>query len=169
MKLKTLLTAAGVATGLLLSFGATAQSDDKILTVSGRIGRTNTPDHKSYVFSYAELKSLGNAHITSTTRYVGTASFDGPRIRDILKAVQADPKATEVAVVALDGYQKSIPISDFKSWDVITAHTQDGKRLTVETKGPLWIMYPNDQHPGELLNNETTTKLVWSLTGLVVK
>lgn len=169
MKLKKLLVRAIAVLAISAASVASAQSDDKILTVTGRIGRTNTPDHKGYVFTFAELKKLGDAHITSTTRYVGTAQFDGPRIRDILRAVKADPQATEVAVVALDGYQKVIPISDFKTWDVITAHTQDGKRLTVETKGPLWIMYPNDQHPGELLNNETTTKLVWSLTGLVVK
>ena len=52
---------------------------------------------------------------------------------------------------------------------MIVAYTQNGKRLTVESKGPLWIMYPTDKYPGELLNDETTSKLVWALTGLVVK
>lgn len=169
MKLKALVVLGMAVTALAGATQALAQTDDAILTVTGKIGKTNTPDHKAYVFTFAELRKLGDAHITSTTRYVGTAHFDGPRIRDILKAVKAAPDAKEVSVVAIDGYQKTIPITDFAKWDVITAHTQDGKRLTVETKGPLWIMYPNDKHPGELLNNETTTKLVWALTGLVVK
>jgi len=172
MKLKALLlagAAAATATAPVTSF---AQSDAAILTITGRIGRTNTADQKAYVFSFAELQKLGDAHITSTTRYVGTARFDGPLIRDILKAVKVPTDATEVSVVAIDGYQKTIPISDFVKWDVVTAHTQNGRRLTIETKGPLWIMYPNGkdgQSAGELLNNESTSKLVWALTGLVVK
>lgn len=163
-----LAAVAAVAT-IAAATAAHAQSDAAILTVTGKIGRTNTPDHKGYVFTFADLKKLGDVHITSTTRYVGTAHFDGPLIRDILKTVRPLPGATVVSVVAIDGYQKDIPITDFSRWDVITAHTQDGKRLTVESRGPLWIMYPNDKNAGELLNNETTTKLVWSLTGLVVK
>lgn len=172
MKLKAVLLASAAVAAAATPIASFAQSDAMILTVSGRIGRTNTADHKSYVFSFSELQRLGDAHITSTTRYVGTARFDGPLIRDILKAVKAPADATEVSVVAIDGYQKSIPLSDFAKWDVVTAHTQNGKRLTIETKGPLWIMYPNGkdgQSAGDLLNNESTSKLVWALTGLVVK
>ena len=169
MKLKALLLIGAAVAVLSAPLASFAQSDAAILTVSGRIGRTNSADHKSYVFSFAELQRLGDAQITSTTRYVGAAKFAGPRLRDILKAVQAPADATEVSVVAIDGYQKAIPISDFAKWDVIAAHTLNGKRLTVESKGPLWIMYPTDKYPGELLNDETTSKLVWALTGLVVK
>lgn len=151
-----------------------AQTDRKILTVSGRINKTNSADKKTYVFSFADLQKLGDKKIKATTRYLGKDEFAkgeyvGPLIRDILKAVDAAPDAKTVAVVAIDGYQKEIPLTDLERWDVITAHTLNGKRLTVETKGPLWIMYPIDKHPKELLNNETTTKLVWSLTGLVVQ
>jgi hypothetical protein len=170
MRIHTVFALVATVVALAAPSVSFAQSDASILTVSGRIGRTNSADHKSYTFSLAELQKLGEAHITSTTRYVGsTAEFIGPRIRDILKAVKAAPGATEISVVAIDGYQKTIPISDFTKWDVIMAHTQNGKRLTVETKGPLWIMYPNDKNADALLNNETTTKLVWSLTGFVVK
>ena len=169
MTFKAILLAGAFVAALAAPAASFAQSDAAILTVSGKIGRTNSADHKSYVFSLAELQKLGDVTITSTTRYVGTSKFTGTRIRDILKAVQAPADAKEVSVVAIDGYQKTIPISDFGKWDVVLAHTLNGKRLTVENRGPLWIMYPNDNHPGELLNDETTTKLVWSLTGLVVK
>ncbi|HET9641766.1 MAG TPA: molybdopterin-dependent oxidoreductase [Burkholderiaceae bacterium] len=158
----TVLTAAQPAT----CFG---QSDATILKVSGRIGRTNSPDGKSYTFSIAELQKLGDVTIKATTRYTRTADFTGPRLRDILQVVQAAPDATGIDVVALDGYQQTVPITDLKKWDVILAHTQGGKRLTVATLGPLWIMYPIDNYPAELNNNEITSKLVWSLTGIVVK
>ena len=169
MKLKALLLLGAAVAALSAPLASFAQSDGAILTVSGRIGRTNSADHKSYVFSFAELQKLGDTEITSTTRYVGTAKFTGARIRDILRAVQAPADATALSVVAIDGYQQTIPIADFAKWDVILAHTQNGKRLTVESKGPLWIMYPTDKYPGQLLNDETTSKLVWALTGFVVK
>jgi hypothetical protein len=146
---------------------AVAQDDAKILTVSGRIGRTNSADKKQYVFSFGELTALGNTTITSTTRFAGHATFVGPTVRDVLKAVQAAGDAAFVAVVAIDGYQQRIPIPEFAKYDVVLAHTMNGKRLTVETKGPLWVMYPNDKHK-ELVGNATLSKLVWSLTGLVV-
>ena len=169
MKLQALLTLGAAVAALNAPLTSHAQSDATMLTVSGRIGRTNSADHKSYVFSFAELQKLGDIEITSTTRYVGTAKFKGTRIRDILKAVNAPADATAVSVVAIDGYQQTIPITDFTKWDVIVAHTQNGKRLTVESKGPLWMMYPTDKYPSQLLNDETTSKLVWALTGLVVK
>ena len=145
-----------------------AQSDAKILTVSGKITKTNTPDGK-YVFSLAELQKLGDTTIKSTTRYTEKGDFTGPKIRDILKAVGVKPDATAVSVKALDGYQQTIPLTDFSKWEVILAHSLNGKRLPIEAKGPLWIMYPIEKYPADLENNATTMKLVWSLTGLIVQ
>lgn len=169
MKLKAFLLVVVAIVALSGASIGRAQSDASILTVSGRVGRTNSADHKSFVFSFSDLQKVGDVTITSTTRYVGAATFTGPRIRDILKAVQAPADAKAVSVVALDGYQQTIPIADIDKWEVIVAHTQNGKRLTVETKGPLWIMYPTDKYPRELLNDATTSKMVWALTGLQVK
>lgn len=165
MNVKALFFAALVA---VLPLSALAQSDQKMLTVSGKIAKTNTPDGK-YVFSLAELNKLGDTTIKSTTRYTEVGDFTGPKIRDILKHVGVKPDAVSVSVVALDGYQQTIPLSDFQKWEVIAAHSLNGKRLPIEAKGPLWIMYPIEKYPGELMNNATTMKLVWSLTGLVVK
>ena len=166
------LAAAGAALMLLVGIPASclAQSGEGvILTVSGRIGRTNTQDGKSYAFTTAELRQLGDVTIRATNRYTRTADFTGPLLRDVLRYVRASPGATAIEVVTLDGYQQTLPISDVRRWDVVLAHTQGGKRLTVATKGPLWIMYPLDQNRAELDNNETTAKLVWSLTGITIK
>jgi hypothetical protein len=133
MNLKALLLAGAIVAAVVTPIASPAQSDTKILTVSGSIGKTNTPDHKAYVFTFADLQKLGNTPIKSTTTWVGSAEFSGPKIRDILKAVAAAPGAKEVVVVSIDGYQKAIPIDDFSKWEVIAAHSQNGKRLTVET------------------------------------
>jgi hypothetical protein len=167
MKIKSLLLIAALVAAILPSTSS-AQSDKKVLTLSGKITNTNPPDGK-YVFTMAELQKLGDSTIKSTTRYTEVGDFTGPKIRDILKYVGAKPDAAAVSVVALDGYQQTIPLTDFTKWDVIAAHSLNGKRLPIEAKGPLWIMYPIDKHPAELMNNATTMKLVWALTGLVVK
>ncbi len=167
MKIRALLLVAAILAAIVPATSF-AQSDKKVLTVSGKIAKTNTPDGK-YVFTMAELQKLGDTTIKSTTRYTEVGDFTGPKIRDILKAVGVKPEATAVSVVALDGYQQTIPLTDFTKWEVITAHSLNGKRLPIEAKGPLWIMYPIDKYPAELMNNATTMKLVWSLTGLVVK
>lgn len=167
MKIKTVLSVAAFLVALVPGMGY-AQSDAKLLTVTGKIKKTNTPDGK-YVFTFAELKKLGDTTIKSTTRYTEVGEFTGPKIRDILKAVGVSPDAKAVSVKALDGYQQTIPLSDFDKWEVIAAHSLNGKRLPIEAKGPLWIMYPIEKYPSDLMNNATTMKLVWSLTGLVVQ
>ena len=167
MRFKAFLLVATVSMAVLPST-ASAQSDTKILTVSGKITKTNTPDGK-YIFSFEDLQKLGDTTINSTTRYTAVGEFTGPKIRDILKAVGVGQDATAVSVVALDGYQQTVPLTDFAKWEVIAAHSFNGKRLPLDGKGPLWIMYPIDKYPGELMNVATSAKLVWSLSGLVVK
>jgi len=167
MKFKVFLLVAAMCATVITSNGF-AQADKKMLTVSGKITKANTPDGK-YVFSFEELQALGDTTITSTTHYTVVGDFTGPKIRDILKAVGVAADATAVSVVTLDGYELTIPITDFGKWEVIAEHSLNGKRLAIEAKGPLWIMYPMDKYPGELMNNATSAKLVWSLTGLVVK
>ena len=120
--IKTLIAAAALVAAAALPATAFAQSDAKILTISGKITKTNTPDGK-YVFSFADLQKLGDTKIKSTTRYTDVGEFSGPKIRDIMKAVGVKPDATAVSVVAIDGYQQTIPLQDFEKWEVITAHS----------------------------------------------
>src|SRR5204863_3648614 len=94
MKLKSVLLLATFLVAIAPS-ASFAQSDAKILTVSGKIAKTNTPNGK-YVFSLAELQKLGDTTIKSTTRYTEKGDFTGPKIRDILKAVGVKPDATAV-------------------------------------------------------------------------
>jgi len=149
---------------------ASAQDDGaKLLTVSGRITKTNTPDKKGFTFSYADLKSLNQVTVSNTGVYAPPKSqYTGPLLRDILKTAGIAPDAKEVILVGLDGYQFRVPISDFSKWEVVAAHSQNGSRLTVETKGPLWVIYPNDKHPNELNNHTTNVKEVWALVTIKV-
>jgi hypothetical protein len=44
----------------------------------------------------------------------------------------------------------------------------DGEILKVREKGPLWIIYPQDDHP-ELQNKQTQAKWVWQIKEIRVK
>ena len=78
--------------------------------------------------------------IRATTNYSGNAEYTGPLMKDVLAKAGMPATAKEVILVGLDGYQIRVPVSDFMKWEVVLAHTQDGKRLEIETKGPLLVM-----------------------------
>lgn len=143
-------------------------NDQSMLTVTGNITKTNQPDKKSYVFSFNELNKLPNAVVHTQTIWTAISDFKGPLMRDILRVVGANADAKKVEIRCHDNFIVTIPISDFKRWKVILAHSQNAQRLTMATKGPLWIMYPLDEYKAELNNNLTRSKLAFGVKEIVV-
>ena len=155
---------------LLPSAGAAAQDLAKptgpvLLSVSGNITRTNAPGRAD--FDRAMLLKLGVDTVTTSTQWTkGTPRFSGVKASKILNLVGA--KGTTVRAVALNDYEVSIPISDFRRYPVILAMRMDGKELTRRGKGPLWIVYPRDDH-AELRKRELASRWIWQLRKLVVE
>jgi len=136
-----------------------------MLTVTGNITNTNTPE-KTAAFDAAMLKAIGIKEIkTSTTWTAGTPSFKGPLARAILALVGA--KGTTVTAIALNDYKVDIPMADFTHYDVILAMTVDDKPMSRREKGPLWIIYPRDDHP-DLKTPEMDSRFLWQLKTLEV-
>ncbi len=142
--------------------------DEAILSLSGNITKSNQADKKSYVFSFAELSKLPSRTIRTKTPWSAESNFTGPSMLDILKAAGVSADAKEVEVKTWDNYPITLPISDFAKWNVLLAHSQNGKRLKLSTKGPLWIIYPIDQFKAELDNNAIRSKLAWAVKGFIV-
>ncbi|MEM6491637.1 MAG: molybdopterin-dependent oxidoreductase, partial [Pseudomonadota bacterium] len=69
---------------------------------------------------------------------------------------------------AHDDYRISIPIAELLRYDVLLALKMDGAPLTARTKGPIWMMYPQDAHE-ELQNDATNLKMVWYVRRLTVQ
>jgi hypothetical protein len=157
-----------IAALVLSSLGAVHAADKKdvVLRVTGKATELNSKDHKSHEFTMQDLDKLKNVTYKATTRYTGTATFSGPLIRDILKAAGVSPDAKELIAKGVDGYSVRVPIADLIKYDVIAASSINGKKLTIESKGPLWIMYPIDQFPSELAGDAFATRMVWNLVGL---
>lgn len=104
--------------------------------------------------------------VTSTSVTDGTPHFEGFLIRDLLTEHQAEGEL--LVARALNDYQMEIPLSDFEEFDVIGALSMDGVPLSPRDKGPIWIVYPRDDHP-ELQDIRYDTRWVWQLVSLHVQ
>lgn len=140
-----------------------------ILEVSGGIacGNSLTPDGPAARFDAEMLEALGLMDLKTTTDWTdGSQHFEGPLVRDILNLVKAS--GDEVYAVAANDYAVTIPVSDFNDYGVILAMNQNGKRLSLRDRGPLWIVYPRDDHP-ELRTRLMKTRWIWQLRTLDVR
>ena len=158
-----------VALAGLPSWSLAADPAAVLLTVTGNIQPAKAAAGNKATFNFKELSALATTSIRATTNYSGNAEYTGPLMKDVLAKAGMPATAKEVILVGLDGYQIRVPVSDFMKWEVVLAHTQDGKRLVIETKGPLLVMYPNDKHPKELRNHATNIKQVWALVSVKVQ
>lgn len=135
-----------------------------ILEIHGAIGRTNADDIAQ--FDSAMLKALPRVRLeTHTSVTDGVHVFDGFLVRDLLERV--DASGSTVTATALNYYTIDFPIEEFDDYDVILAYAMDGKRLKPSDKGPLWIVYPRDQHP-ELQDIRYDYRWVWQVIRLDV-
>jgi hypothetical protein len=136
-----------------------------ILTVTGNIDHTNVGSAAQ--FDRALLDSLGRAQLRTSTSWTdGTPVFEGIWGRSLLDALGAHGK---VAVArALNDYVVEIPLSDLTGLDVLIATRMDGKNLRIRDRGPLWIIYPWDQHP-ELNSEAVKQRSIWQLNELDIR
>ena len=100
---------------------------------------------------------------TGTDWTDGVGVFKGPLARNVLEAAGIDPaKVTTIHATAANDYTVEIPAADFAKYDVILATEIDGKRLTLRDKGPIWIVYPRDDHD-ELDDPKVNARWIWQL------
>lgn len=164
--------AAGALVSLLFAMSAATalaqalpQPDGRVvLTVSGAVENTNAKQRVD--FDMEMLKALPAATFETTTPWTdGVTHFEGVLVRDVLDKVGATG-ATATAV-ALNDYQFEIPTDDFDQYSVMLAYQMNGEQLRIRDKGPLWIVYPIDDHT-ELQNEQTHNKMVWQLRELII-
>ncbi|KPQ06955.1 MAG: hypothetical protein HLUCCA12_08260 [Rhodobacteraceae bacterium HLUCCA12] len=150
-----------VAAGVLIALAGPALTDTPILTVTGQVADAPVE------LTERDLKALPQHRLaTSTTVTDGTPVFEGFLMRDLLAQVGAEGEA--VVALALNDYRIEIPLTDFQDFDVIGAMTMDGEPLSPRDKGPVWIVYPRDDH-SELQDIRYDTRWVWQLVSLHVQ
>ncbi len=136
-----------------------------ILEVRGVVSRVNVEGAAH--FDMEMLRALPVAQLQTTTAVTdGVRRFDGFLMRDLLAHVGA--QGTTVTAGALNDYAIEIAIEEFDRFDVLVAYEMDGEPLLPSDKGPLWIIYPRDQH-AELQDIRFDYRWVWQLRWLDIQ
>jgi hypothetical protein len=154
------------AIGILTSVGgARAEGlptphNKPILEIKGRISIANTPENTA-LFDREMLEQMGVTKVQTSTPWTdGQPVFEGVLMRELLKRVGASGHT--ITAVALNDYKVKLPISDFEKYPIILAYKMDGQVLKVRDKGPLWIIYPQDEF-SELRDKSVHQKWIWQI------
>lgn len=120
----------------------TAPQGEVLLTVSGAITQSNTPDGSAEL-DRAQLAALPQTEITTSTIWTkGVQHFSGVELRTLLDALGAS--GTMLRVIALNDYVVEIPADEIVAGGALLASQRNDAPMSVRDKGPLWIIYPYD-------------------------
>lgn len=169
MNKRHFLVAAGAASFLptigLAADASPSRSGPTLLTVAGRIGRSNrgaldpvidqmmkkhgVKFDKAYTFDYARLSRLASVSIRPTLEYDGKPhQLSGPLLTTVLADAGVDLASSspiQLGLRAVDGYNALVSLAEAKTWRMIVATHIDGKPLGLGGLGPLWAVYDADR------------------------
>ncbi|WAC75841.1 molybdopterin-dependent oxidoreductase [Roseateles sp. SL47] len=136
-----------------------------VLSIGGALRQTNRDGLAQ--FDMAMLERLPQKSFQTLTPWYGKPrKFTGPLLRDVLTAVGANGQTIEAR--ALNDYRVTIPVADVRRYDVIVARLMDDKPMPLRDKGPLFIVYPFDDH-AELRNGVYYGRSAWQLKSLELR
>ncbi|EEX93556.1 hypothetical protein VIA_000713 [Vibrio orientalis CIP 102891 = ATCC 33934] len=92
--------------------------------------------------------------------------YSGPTLTSLLDYVGAT--GTQIKVTAWDEYVVTIPIADIKTYQVLLATHEAGKRMTIDDKGPFFIVFPFSDYP-ELRNDYYYSLSIWQVKEIVIE
>lgn len=167
MRQETLLRIAGpvmLAASLVFQGVAPATAGGATLVVRN----VADPARPEVRLTEEELRDLPQTTVRTSTEWTdGVVEFVGPLAREVAELVGVD-EANTAHLVAANDYSVDVPLKDFFEYDVILAMFADGERLTRRDKGPLWLMYPLDEHE-ELQDPVYNPRMIWQLTTMELK
>jgi len=140
-----------------------------LLTVKGEIGQGNGLEDgmESARFDRAMLERLPQSSLVTTTPWTeGPQRFDGVRLVELLRLLEAGGK--KIRLIALNDYSVTMSLQRYAPFDPLLALTRNGKRMRIAEKGPIWLVFPQDDFP-ELNQARVHDLWVWQLRELVVE
>lgn len=155
-----------LALPLVLACMPSAAQTPPLLTVTG--ARLGPPARGGrLVFDLPALQKLAQRTIaTATPWYSGASEFTGPLLRDVLTAAGAVTDSSGMLrCTALNDYRVDIPLDDARRYDVVVAHLRNGKPMSVREKGPLFVIYPFDEH-SQLRTSTYYNRCIWQLKAI---
>lgn len=141
---------------------AATQDGPVILTISGALN-----SNKAATFTLKQLQSLTSHSFTLTHDWTDTPrTYTGPLLSEVLK--KAGASGQSLKLVALNDYFVDVDMAFVDKYQPILAWQEDGKRMRVRNKGPLWLMTPLHRYP-ELSDPAHVSKLIWQLNSIEVR
>lgn len=144
-------------------------------TMAAKIGDLKITDQTGKSVTLTEdtlLKLAAHSIKTQTVWTEGTHLFEGVYLADLLKQAGVDVEQfksdTVLRASALNDYEVDIPAGDAMKYKILVAVYMDGKRLTVQDKGPYWLVYPRDDY-SEIQDSRVDQRWVWQLNEIMVK
>jgi hypothetical protein len=64
-----------------------------------------------------------------------------------LAAAGASGNAKEMRFSMIDADEITLPMTDIGKYRPVMVYTQNGTRLQIATRGPIFLVYPRDQYP----------------------
>jgi len=109
-----------------------------------------------------QLMAMEQVEIVTSNEFVdGDRTFRGPLARDVLRLSHAEG-AKIVTLTAANDYQVEVNPAEFYDYDAILALSMDGNPLSKRDKGPIWMIYPMNDH-AELHDPVYNSRLIWQL------
>jgi hypothetical protein len=146
-----------------------------VLTVTGKIGKTNRPAfdetqdlffkyHErtfpgAFEFDLAMLEALGTAK--AEVAYSGwprPVNVEGPPLREVLSA--AGVESGSIRITALDGFATELDFSSLAEQDWIVALKSDGRYFGIGQRGPSWVLYA--RRDGKVATTEDESRWPWA-------
>jgi hypothetical protein len=146
-----------------------APSGNSILSVSGKIGTTNSGDHIE--MDLPTLESVGLVDYKVKDPFVTDkptqVTFRGVLMSQLLDLWKVPADATTLEMTALNDYSVDVPISDLRKYPVIFALQQDGQYMPISTRGPAMLVYPYDNF--EFDHTKYDAYWIWQIKSIKVK
>jgi hypothetical protein len=136
-----------------------------VLTITGAITNTNGPGKAE--FDRAMLEGLGLETLRTSTPWTeGVVAFEGVPMARLLDTVGAT--GSWLHTIAINDYAVDLEAAEMRRYEVLMAMRQDGKPLRVRDRGPLWVVYPREQH-AELMDAAHNNKWIWQVREIEVR
>jgi hypothetical protein len=151
----------GLATAALLTTVSSTASLASSLKITDAEGASLA------VFDREKIEAIGMESIKTATPWTeGIAHFEGSPLKEVLSLSGVAGK--DVTALAFDDYAVSITAETIAKYEPIIATRLNGTQLTVDDKGPFWIIFDFDNIPEET-SVELRAFAVWHLAEFEVE
>lgn len=116
-------------------------------------------------FTLAQLEALPAVRYRATQPQLKRSfTYTGVPLRDL--AALAGLDGQNLRVSGNDQFAATVQASDYQTYPVMLAYLADDQPMTAVQKGPLQVVFPNDEHPDRFPTLNYGSQWVWFAAGL---